>query len=75
MGKDELSVTQLRWLSRIEHEGVVRFERTETGDDHFFFNSGQTVPARTVRVLMRHGRLVPLGDGLFAGTSQSFVAR
>lgn len=53
----------------------MRFEITETGDDHFFFNSGQTVPSRTVRVLIRHGRLVPLGDGLFAGTSQSFVGR
>lgn len=68
----ELSITQQRWLARIRATGRVRFDLTETGGDHFFFDSGQLVPARTVRALIAAGLLRPIGDALFRGMSQSY---
>lgn len=69
----ELSPTQMRVLERIRRVGCVRFELDEQGD-HFFFDSGKTVPANTVRVLVREGLLKPTTDALFAGMrTQTYV--
>lgn len=72
---DELTKTNLRWLERIRAAGYLRFERTETGDEHFFLDNGKTVQWPQVHVLQDRGLLVPIGDGLFSGVTQSFVAR
>lgn len=70
-----LTKTNERWLQRIRAAGYLRFERTETGDEHFFLDSGKTVPWPQVHVLKDRGLLQPIGDGLFSGVTQSFVAR
>ena len=69
----DLSPTQMRVLERVRRAGKVRFEINEQGD-HFFFDNGKTVPATTVRVLIREGLLRPDSSEQFAGTkSQTYV--
>ena len=71
MGKRKARVTprQKKILAMLERGLMLRVQKSEP---HYFIDGGDAVNERTVRALLRDGRLRAADDGLF-GDAQTLV--
>lgn len=66
-----LTKVQRRYLTLVIRAGGAYLDRSLR---QYFILNGRVLPERTARRLILNGYLVPVGDSLFPGDTQSYVA-